>query len=153
MIEPREGHFKIDETIVIKCKATLKSAHKSGKVNSNNNNKHHLNQRQQRPVIHWYKDDEVIKTGNDNKRNKLDPNDQAKMANHKIEIETRQDSHEHHLNSVLTIHNAKLDDSGKYRCIYDSVQESVTVKVFNDREFESFIKNYLSSFRQLFRKI
>ncbi len=55
----------------------------------------------------------------------------AKLS-HKFEIETKQDSHEQHLNSVLTIHDARVDDSGRYRCIYDNIQESVQVKVFND---------------------
>jgi hypothetical protein len=58
----------------------------------------------------------------------------AKLS-HKFEIETKQDSHEQHLNSVLTIHDARVDDSGRYRCIYDNIQESVQVKVFNDGKF------------------
>lgn len=122
VIEPREGNYKIDEKIVIKCKATLKYHQK---------NSHQLNQRHQKPNIHWYKENEIIKS----------TNSRSTINDQKIEIDTRQDIDENLLNSVLTIHNAKVDDSGKYRCIYDNIQEQVNVKVIYDCKLMFFINN------------
>lgn len=59
----------------------------------------------------------------------------SRHAEQKIEIDTRQDQTENQLNSVLTIYNAKVDDSGKYRCIYDNIQEQVNVKVIYDCKY------------------
>lgn len=145
VIEPKEGNFKVDEKIVIKCKATMKSNPKHSNNNNNKNSRHQMNQRHQRSTIHWYKDDEIIKVNHENnKRNKLDPDQSKQMQenNKKFEIETKNDNHDHYLNSVLTINDAKLDDSGRYRCIYENIQESVTIKVFNDYyEYNNFLKS------------
>ena len=69
----------------------------------------------------WYRDNEIIKatTGE---------------QGHKIEIETKLDNNEQTLNSILTVNSAKIEDSGKYRCIYDSTQEQINIKVINDCE-------------------
>ena len=137
VIEPKEGNFRIDDKIVIKCKATLKSHHKS-LINGRHGTNHTLNQRQHKSSIYWYKENEILRNQDSNKnkirhdpeQNKIDEN-----YAHKIQIETKQDSEENILNSILTINNAKLDDSGKYRCIYDNIQEQVTVKVIYDCKF------------------
>lgn len=114
VIEPRQGSFRQDDKIVIKCRATLKYQPKMN---------HNLNQRQQKPNIHWYKENEIIKTTSSRSISQELP---------KIEIDTQQDQDENLLNSVLTINNAKIDDSGKYKCIYDNIQEQVDVKVIYD---------------------
>ena len=51
-----------------------------------------------------------------------------------VEIMTQTDENEHNLHSVLTINKAKLADSGKYRCVYDDIQEQVQVKVAYQRK-------------------
>ena len=127
VVEPRNPQFKLDEKIVLRCRTTLKH-HKS------NGNHHNLNQRQPRPNIHWYKDNELIRSTS------LYRDDDPNMR--KIGIETKQEGEENLLNSVLTIHNARIEDSGNYKCIYENIQEQVSVKVIHDY-FE--YKNYLSS--------
>jgi len=133
-IEPKEGNFRKDETIVIKCKATLKSHHRSNNQHSKNN----LNQRQQKPHINWYKDNEIIKSSPTQKRREdTHHNNENNQTVRKIEIQTKQDNNQHYLDSVLIIQKANSDDSGKYRCIYDNIQEQITVKVVHDRKFLS----------------
>ena len=152
VIEPKEGNFKVNDKIVIKCKATLKSTHKnSHKVNkayslsSNSNSSismNHRHQRMHKPNIYWYKENEILKD-TDSNRNKIRHEPQQNensdyFENRKIEIETKHDFHDNLLNSVLTISNAKLNDSGLYRCIYDNIQEQVTIHVSQpDCEFFS----------------
>jgi hypothetical protein len=50
---------------------------------------------------------------------------------------TTQDKNDHLLRSVLILNNATPEDSGKYRCIYDNIQEQVEVKVHSRRFFEN----------------
>jgi hypothetical protein len=157
VIEPKEANFRVDDKIVIKCKATLRTyTHNANNKNMNhnhrstnnaaytltngsflNNNNHHHHQRHQRmhkPNIYWYKGNEILKD-TDTHRNKLRHEPSLKeinkdlVDNRKIEIETNHDFGDNLLNSVLTISNAKVNDSGKYRCIYDNIQEQVTVHV------------------------
>ena len=146
VIEPKEGNFKIDDKIVIKCKATLKSHHRSVINGRHGASNHTLNQRQHKPSIYWYKENEILRNQDSNKNKIRHDPEQNKIDEthaHKINIETKQDADENILNSVLTISNAKLDDSGKYRCIYDNIQEQVTVKVIYDCKFLSFVYQIL----------
>lgn len=155
VIEPKEASFKVNDKIVIKCKATLKSHHKNGmnkaytfnNINHTTNPHHQRHQRMHKPNIYWYKENEILKD-TDLNRNKIrhDPsqNQQSEyFDDNKIEIDTKQDLDENLLNSVLTINNAKINDSGNYRCIYDNIQEQVTVKVLPDDYFN--YKSYLFS--------
>jgi len=150
VIEPKEANFRVDDKIVIKCKATLRTYthknmnHNHRSTNNNNNaaytltngsfNHHQRHQRMHKPNIYWYKGNEILKD-TDTHRNKLRHEPSLKeinkdlVDNRKIEIETNHDFGDNLLNSVLTISNAKVNDSGKYRCIYDNIQEQVTVHV------------------------
>ena len=146
VIEPKEANFKVDDKIIIKCKATIRTYHNSNNnkihhhTSSNNNaytltnnSFHQRHQRMHKPNIYWYKGNEILKD-TDAHRNKLrhEPSQKEKSdldENRKIEIETNHDYSDNLLNSVLTISNAKVNDSGKYRCIYDNIQEQVTVHV------------------------
>jgi hypothetical protein len=117
------------------------------------NNLNHTNLRHQRHQnahisnIYWYKENEILKD-TDLNRNKIrhDPsqNQQSEyFDNNKIEIDTQQDLDENLLNSVLTINNAKVNDSGNYRCLYDNIQEQVSVKVLPDT-CKLILKSYIS---------
>lgn len=57
------------------------------------------------------------------------------MPSRKFEIETKLDNNEQTLNSILTINHAREEDSGKYRCIYDNIQEQINIRVVNDSEY------------------
>jgi hypothetical protein len=132
VIEPKDAQFKIDEKIVLKCRTTLRT-HKPSERQS-----HNLKQRQPRPNIHWYKDNEPIRsTSLYRNSNNEDP------SMRKIDIETKQEGEDNLLNSVLVIHNARIEDSGKYKCIYENIQEQVTVKVIYDCK-RNFFYTFLS---------
>lgn len=121
---------------------------------------HLIHQRQSKSSILWYKENEIIKSGGpasskstwarsektaptivESNGNGADPNSSSSSSSRgeseddrKIEIETKLDTNEQTLNSILTINHAREDDSGKYRCIYDNIQEQINVKVINDRK-------------------
>ena len=119
MIEPKKGHFKKDEDIMIKCQTVMKSSHHNGKGNTA-----HLKQRQQRPTINWYKDNEMI-TSDSNHKNHSAP---------RVEIISSHDNTAHLLKSSLLIRSARLEDSGKYMCTYENIQEQVSVRISIDRK-------------------
>lgn len=138
VVEPRDATFKIDEKIRLTCRTTLRSSHQK--------KHHHAHQatRQQRPGILWYKDNEPIRSSSSSYRSSSSPDGVAVAAvdqsDRQIEIETKQEEEDNGdeallLNSVLTIHNARIDDAGKYKCIYENIQEQVTVKVIYDCKF------------------
>jgi hypothetical protein len=120
-IEPKDGNFKIDDKIVLKCKATMGTPHKT-------QSSHLINQRQSKSSILWYRENEIIKAT-------------SGEQGHKIEIETKLDNKEQTLNSILTVNSAKVEDSGKYRCIYDNTQEQINIKVINDCELLYIYRN------------
>jgi hypothetical protein len=129
VIEPKDAQFKIDEKIVLKCRTTLRHHKRNGEQS------HLKQQRQQRPSIHWYKDNEPIRGTS------LYRNDDPSMR--KIDIETKQEGEDNLLNSVLVIHNARIEDSGKYKCVYENIQEQVTVKVNYDCKLMLFRNDLL----------
>lgn len=117
-IEPKEGNYKVSDKIVLKCRTTMRSLHKSQSM-------HLIHQRQSKSSILWYKENEIIKSTSGRSES---------PELHKVEIETKLDNNEQTLNSILTINNAQESDSGKYRCIYDNIQENIQIKVTNDRK-------------------
>lgn len=157
-IEPKESsNYKVDDKIVLKCRATMRSLHKTPSL-------HLIHQRQSKSSILWYKENDIIKSSalqtNDGKSSDelnaehegvgmsgdgaKDPTDGdqkqlQQQHKHTIEIETKLDTNEQTLNSILTINHAREDDSGKYRCIYDNIQENVQIKVINDRKSTLFV--------------
>jgi hypothetical protein len=125
VIEPRDATFKVDDKIVLKCKTTVRHHHTNG---GHSKQLHNLKQRQPRPNIHWYKDNELVRPTSSLHRSD-DP------SARKVDVETRQEGEDNLLNSVLTVHNARIEDSGKYKCIYENIQEQVAVKVVHDCKF------------------
>lgn len=111
-IEPKEGDFKLDDKVIIKCKVTVKPTIMKGP------NQHLIHQRHPKPSIFWYKENDALKSN---------PSDARK-----IEIDTKYENSEQVLASYLIIYNARYEDTGKYRCTYDNMQEQVNVKVNND---------------------
>lgn len=77
--------------------------------------------RQQRPHISWYKENDLLK------------NDHNASATQKIKIHTER--YENKLRSKLTIRNANVIDSGKYRCIFENIQEHSIIKISDGGEF------------------
>ena len=132
-IEPKDGtNYKLDDKIVLKCRATMRTLHKTPSL-------HLIHQRQSKSSILWYKENEIIKSSSPPSTSTDIPNDddeeeKSRNSEHKIEIETKLDNNEQTLNSILTIYKARETDSGKYRCIYDNIQENVQIKVINDRK-------------------
>lgn len=141
-IEPKEGgNYKLDDKIVLKCRATMRTLHKTPSL-------HLIHQRQSKSSILWYKENEILKssvrrttaTADDEPSSSSHDQETAATNNddsqqqHKIEIETKLDNNEQTLNSILTISHAREADSGKYRCIYDNIQENVQIRVTNDRK-------------------
>lgn len=140
-IEPKEGgNYKLDDKIVLKCRATMRTLHKTPSL-------HLIHQRQSKSSILWYKENEILKssvrrttaTADDEPSSSSQDQETSASNNdenqqHKIEIETKLDNNEQTLNSILTISHARETDSGKYRCIYDNIQENVQIRVINDRK-------------------
>lgn len=124
-IEPKEGQFKVEDKIVLKCRATLRSVHKSQSM-------HLIHQRQSKSSILWYKENEIIKSS----ASARNGNNEGAENDRKIEIETKIDNNEQTLNSILTIHKARESDSGNYRCIYDNFQRNIEIKISNERKKE-----------------
>ena len=123
-VEPKEASFSANERIAINCKAHVKLHHHSHK------NIDGKNQRHQKQVLNWYKDDEPIK-------NYFNPN-----SKHKIEITNSQNNDNHSLSSILIIHNSREEDSGKYVCVYDNYSEQTKVQVLNEGIFFEIIWLY-----------
>ena len=102
--------------------------------------RHH---RTNKPIIYWYKENEILKE-TDSVRNK--PRHEAQIylkkltsdSNRQVKIVTKHDLNDSVLNSVLTINHAKLEDSGNYRCMFNNIQEQVTVNVLNDECKKNF---------------
>lgn len=120
-VEPKEASFSANERIAINCKAHVKLHHHSHK------NIDGKNQRHQKQVLNWYKDDEPIK-------NYYNPN-----SKHKIEITNSQNNDNHSLSSILIIHNSREEDSGKYVCVYDNYSEQTKVQVLNEANQRNFM--------------
>jgi hypothetical protein len=91
-------------------------------------------QRHQKPTINWYKENELIK---------IDRENQTK----KYEIHSHHDRAEHLLSSTLFIHNARIEDSGRYRCLYENIQEQTVISVHGARKLTK--KSYLFLFNGL----
>ena len=127
IVEPKEANIAPHQKISINCKATVKFHH------------HHKNQRHPKPVLNWYKENELVK-------NVYNPND-----NHKIEITNVQNQDNHSLNSMLIIYNAKQEDSGKYTCSYENYKEQTTVLVINDDEKSDFMMSSLNKANSNFK--
>ncbi len=121
-IDPKDAKFTPDENIALTCKTTLRLPNNNTK--RKNNKHHHLFQRNHKPTISWYKENELIKeeiTSNNNQNNT--------NSIKKHEIHTTHERMSHFLTSTLLIHDAKVEDSGKYRCIYENIQEQAVVTV------------------------
>lgn len=113
-VEPKEASFIANQKIAINCKAHVKLHHHGHK------NVDGKNQRHQKQILNWYKDDEPIK-------NFYNPNNK-----HKIEITNSQNNDNHLLSSMLVIYNSREEDSGKYVCVYDNYSEQTKVQVINE---------------------
>lgn len=149
-MEPKEANYVQNEKIVIRCSATLKPLHQKRSnshdriklVNDlNEQEKMHRHHRMSKPAtIYWYKENDILKEVDSSLiKNKLrhDSSHQLNVNNlpqrhhhqHKLNILTEHDLDDNLLKSVLTIENAKASDSGKYKCVYENIQEQVTVHV------------------------
>ena len=141
IVEPKEANYKQNEKIVIKCSATPKPIQKRNRQTSIRKNfvldfNYNIPSRQHRmprPHIYWFKDNEILKDTDLSKNKIRQDSSQTRQLSHlnqrKINITTSQDLNENSLNSVLTIENANVNDSGKYKCIYENIHEQVTVNV------------------------
>ena len=123
-IEPKDSNFKTLDNIKLSCRATLRTPHVKRK-----NSKNHLYQRHQKPTISWYKENDLIKP---------DQTALNETSPRKLEIQTTLDRVEHLLTSTLLISNANIEDSGKYRCIYENIQEQTVIKVTNQGKLMMF---------------
>ena len=124
--------FKLNEKLIIECKATMKMDDRKQTANLRSvksANKHNHNEnieeidKNKMPSINWYKETEMLQP-----------------VSNRTDITTEVDNGHHNLHSVLTIHHSKIEDCGKYRCVYDDIQEQVDVRVSNyESEFEIIV--------------
>ncbi len=122
IVEPKEGFFKTNDKIILKCQTTLRSGY-TGR--SQNGQKRH-----QRANIHWYKDNELIRT-----TSLYRDKENVHRGARKFDIDVKQDENGSQLSSVLTINNAKAEDSGKYKCVYDNIHENANIKVLKECKY------------------
>lgn len=108
-IEPKKATFQTSEVIKITCQATLRIPNTRRKYA-----RKHL--RQHRPFMSWYKGNEIIKADHTNS---------TKLKKHEIQTERFEFTFKSH----LTIHDANPKDSGKYRCIFENIQEHAMISV------------------------
>ena len=148
-MEPKEATYQQNDKIVIRCSATLKilhqkrSPHLHGRklvydLNEAQEKASHRHNRRANSIF-WYKENEIIKMTSPMTlvKTKLrqdqsvmsPPQIKAHNNKHKLHILTEHDLSANLLKSVLTIENAKASDSGKYKCVYENIQEQVTVNV------------------------
>lgn len=94
--------------------ANLRSVKKGNKLANHNNENIEEIDKNNMPSINWYKENEILQP-----------------VSNRTDIRTEIDNGHHNLHSVLTIYHSKIEDSGKYRCVYDDIQEQVDVRVSN----------------------
>ena len=117
-IEPKTGGFKAGSTIEISCQATMRSQKQRAKKH-----RHH------RATISWYKENEMLKNdGNSSEPSKYN------IHSERVEMMFR---------STLKVNDVTTDDSGKYRCIFENIQEHATIKVYKQSEYT--LKNIQAS--------
>lgn len=122
-IEPKTGNFKVDNEIEISCQATVRGhnrRHRSRK------HRHH------RPTISWYKENDLLK--NDGGNNNSSEPRKYSIHNERVDMIFK---------STLKVHDATKEDSGKYRCIFENIQEHAAVKVYTEGEYS--LKNIQAS--------
>lgn len=109
-IEPKKANFHTFSNIEITCQATLRMP--TRRKYARKHLRHH------RPFMSWYKENELIRD------------------NHNVTQEKKYQIHtervDRMLKSTLKINDANIRDSGKYRCIYENIQEHAVIGVSNE---------------------